>query len=47
MWAACESVVMDWAMGDPGLLLESTGCDAARELCTDPQQSLGYSFFKL
>ena len=38
MWAACESVVMDWATGYNGLVLGSTGCDDVRELCTDLQQ---------
>ena len=45
MWAACESVVMDWATGYNGLLLGSTGCDDVRELCTDLKQSLAYSWF--
>ena len=45
MWAACESVVMEWALGDPTMWLDPKGCEAARELCTDLQQSLGYSWF--
>ena len=44
-WAVCESLVMEWAVGDPVMWLDNKGCEAARELCTDLQQSLGYSWF--
>ena len=44
-WAVCESLVMEWAVGDPVMWLDNKGCEAARELCTDLKQSLAYSWF--